>query len=259
MRNSKKKLGLIALCACLLTGAIAFAAFNSLMTINATVETTTTAMPVYFATADGETVGDIEPIVRNDAGIDPPPASGSTISIDNSTTLSGATVTLVQVGDRVVYRFKIKNTSTETAYLHSIDMPAFTDQFAASQEEADNSVSGGTGSAKWFPGGYFKFYLEGNRLGPGTGTSTSTTDSRLISTDGSALHWDPVTDGTIVSIAAGESYNLDYVVEWRVPQNGAVAPRPPVGEDEITYTIKLSDISMEWTNVKPPVAEPETT
>lgn len=237
MRNSKKKVGLIALFAGLLTGAIAFAAATRILTISGEAGITTRPMAVYFAVDDNvyddpgaanreitsagtfPTTGEAEPALKKGT------ATGSTITLSGNTTrIEGLEIGLNEEGDFVLWTLAVKNTGTEDAYLKSLSIEGF---------ESEVDKIGWSTSGVLQVGLYFKSGLSVNSFG------------------GKAVTTIPSSDFVL---KAGEVATFTLYSEWRSSEygaGGAGAEKPPVvdanGDGQADeYTITIGTISMVW-------------
>lgn len=128
MRNKKKKLGLLVLMLCAIVSSVAFAAYSGVLTISGTTSIQSNPFNVVFVPSEGtEAGGTVTAKVGRQEGsadtINQP--SGETVTLDaNATTFGPFEVTLCNPGDGVAYKFLIKNTGGEKAYLNSVEIAA---------------------------------------------------------------------------------------------------------------------------------------
>lgn len=247
MKNSKKRTGLIALFACLLTAAVAFAAASQNLTIGGTVTITTDLAKVVFAVDDSETTkefpisGDIVPFAEmtDSTSKDTPEITANTITLtDGSTTsdgtiaLDGIEINLVKPGEKISYPLYLKNTGDETAYLESVHIADWAGSFDG-----------------WDPGGCLRLQLWID----GPDSDNPVADSY----DGAETTWSASEAGFETTIEPDQQIRATLTFYWYPSSDESpLAPLPPladtdgdgVGDTEKTYTIALGPITVTWSN-----------
>lgn len=244
-KNGKRKIGLIALFACVFTATVAFAAYTGYNYINGTVTVEGSPFKMVYADKDGNPVaetadGEIDAVghatVNGSAATEDDVTDGilTNLSVsafaDTSHTISAFNVKLKELDDTIVYTFKIKNTGGATAYLSAVDIAEFT----MPQDSVGNDVSG----------------LEYSIELRGVDADSNTVPFTLTSDDGGEANGNPNGTEGLGYIPVAPDETVDVTLTVKATDESLFSA---YDTDSETYgaEIELGKITITWSAVDP--------